>query len=118
MIRIGSRGSQLALWQANHIADALRALGHEVSIEIIRTTGDRMQNIAFASVGAKGMFTREIEEALQANTIPTVEQNRLCHRDDRRRPPRDRAATRARTGQHGLEVSVSEPPGRLEVVAV
>ena len=69
MIRIGSRGSQLALWQANHIAYALRALGHEVSIEIIRTTGDRMQNIAFASVGAKGMFTREIEEALQANTI-------------------------------------------------
>jgi hydroxymethylbilane synthase len=69
LIRIGSRGSQLALWQANHIADALRALGHEVSIEIIRTTGDRMQNIAFATVGAKGMFTREIEEALQANTI-------------------------------------------------
>ena len=69
MIRIGSRGSQLALWQANHIADALRALGHEVSIEIIRTTGDRMQNVAFASVGAKGMFTREIEEALLANTI-------------------------------------------------
>jgi hydroxymethylbilane synthase len=69
LIRIGSRGSQLALWQANHIADALRGLGHEVSIEVIRTTGDRLQNIAFASVGAKGMFTREIEEALQANTI-------------------------------------------------
>ena len=69
MIRIGSRGSQLALWQANHIAEALRLLGHEVSIEVIRTTGDRMQNIAFASVGAKGMFTKEIEEALQAETI-------------------------------------------------
>jgi hydroxymethylbilane synthase len=69
LIRIGSRGSQLALWQANHIAEALRVLGHEVSIEIIRTTGDRMQNIAFASVGAKGMFTREIEEALLAGTI-------------------------------------------------
>jgi hydroxymethylbilane synthase len=69
LIRIGSRGSQLALWQANHIADALRALGHEVSIEIIRTTGDRMQNIAFASVGAKGMFTREIEDALLAESI-------------------------------------------------
>jgi len=54
LIRIGSRGSQLALWQANHIAEALRALGHEVSIEIIRTTGDRMQNIAFASVGRQG----------------------------------------------------------------
>jgi hydroxymethylbilane synthase len=69
LIRIGSRGSQLALWQANHIADALRILGHEVSIEIIRTTGDRMQNMAFASVGAKGMFTKEIEEALLAETI-------------------------------------------------
>ncbi len=69
MIRIGSRGSQLALWQANHIAAALRALGHEVSIEVIRTTGDRMQNIAFASVGAKGMFTKEIEETLLAGTI-------------------------------------------------
>jgi hydroxymethylbilane synthase len=69
LIRIGSRGSQLALWQANHIADTLRQLGHEVSIEIIRTTGDRMQNMAFASVGAKGMFTREIEEALLAGTI-------------------------------------------------
>jgi hydroxymethylbilane synthase len=69
LIRIGSRGSQLALWQANHIADALRRLGHEVRIEIIRTTGDRMQNIAFASVGAKGMFTKEIEEALLAGSI-------------------------------------------------
>jgi hydroxymethylbilane synthase len=69
LIRIGSRGSQLALWQANHIAAALRVLGHEVSLEVIRTTGDRMQNIAFASVGAKGMFTKEIEEALLAGTI-------------------------------------------------
>jgi hydroxymethylbilane synthase len=69
LIRIGSRGSQLALWQANHIADALRGLGHDVSIDIIRTTGDRMQNIAFASVGAKGMFTREIEDALLAESI-------------------------------------------------
>jgi hydroxymethylbilane synthase len=69
LIRIGSRGSQLALWQANHIAETLRSLGHEVSIEIIRTTGDRMQGIAFASVGAKGMFTKEIEEALLAETI-------------------------------------------------
>jgi hydroxymethylbilane synthase len=69
LIRIGSRGSQLALWQANHIAETLRNLGHEVSIEIIRTTGDRMQGIAFASVGAKGMFTKEIEDALLAETI-------------------------------------------------
>lgn len=69
MIRIGSRGSQLALWQANHIADALRHRGHEVSIEVIRTTGDALQNVAFNKVGTKGMFTREIEEALHENRI-------------------------------------------------
>lgn len=69
MIRIGSRGSQLALWQANHIADALRGAGHEVSIEIIRTTGDAMQNVAFNQVDVKGMFTKEIEEALLADKI-------------------------------------------------
>jgi hydroxymethylbilane synthase len=69
VIRIGSRGSQLALWQANHIADALRRAGHEVTIEIIRTTGDALQNVAFNKVGTKGMFTKEIEEALLANKI-------------------------------------------------
>lgn len=69
MIRIGSRGSQLALWQSNHIADALRAAGSDVSIEIIRTTGDRMQGVAFAEVGSKGMFTKEIEEALAEERI-------------------------------------------------
>jgi len=69
LIRIGSRGSQLALWQANHIADALRVEGHEVGIEIIRTTGDRLQEIKFAEVGTKGMFTKEIEEALVERRI-------------------------------------------------
>lgn len=68
-LRIGSRGSQLALWQANHIAGLLRGQRHEVEIEIIRTTGDRLQEIAFAQVGAKGMFTREIEEALAAGRV-------------------------------------------------
>ena len=63
-LRIGSRGSQLALWQANHIAGLLREQGHTVEIEIIRTTGDKMQEVTFAQVGSKGMFTKEIEEAL------------------------------------------------------
>lgn len=66
-MRIGTRGSQLALWQANHIADALRRLGHTVEIEVIRTTGDRMQQASFDAVGkllGKGIFTKEIEEAL------------------------------------------------------
>jgi hydroxymethylbilane synthase len=69
VIRIGSRGSQLALWQANHIANALRSAGHEVSIEIIRTTGDKLQRVAFNKVGTKGMFTKEIEDALLDSRI-------------------------------------------------
>ena len=63
-LRIGSRGSQLALWQANHISALLRARGHEVEIEIIHTTGDKITDVALAKVGTKGMFTKEIEEAL------------------------------------------------------
>ena len=72
-LRIGSRGSQLALWQANHIAGQLRSQGHEVEIEIIKTTGDGLQEITFAQVGAltgtKGMFTKEIEEALAEGRV-------------------------------------------------
>ena len=69
MIRIGSRGSQLALWQANHIAALLRGQGHEVAIEIIKTTGDRLQEVTFAEVGSKGMFTLEIEQALEEGRV-------------------------------------------------
>ncbi len=69
MIRIGSRGSQLALWQAHHISALLQAQGHEVAITTIQTTGDRLQGVPFARVGSKGMFTKEIEEALLVDTI-------------------------------------------------
>jgi hydroxymethylbilane synthase len=68
-LRIGSRGSQLALWQANHIASLLRGQGHTVEIEIIKTTGDRLQEVTFAQVGSKGMFTKEIEEALAEGRV-------------------------------------------------
>jgi len=73
-LRIGSRGSQLALWQANHIAALLREQGHTVEIEIIKTTGDRLQGVTFAQVAAesgttKGMFTKEIEEALAEGRV-------------------------------------------------
>jgi len=63
-LRIGSRGSQLALWQANYISRLLRERGHQVEIEIIKTTGDKITDVALANVGTKGMFTKEIEEAL------------------------------------------------------
>src|SRR5437868_248207 len=63
-LRIGSRGSQLALWQANHISALLRERGHQVELEVIKTTGDKITDVALAKVGAKGMFTKEIADAL------------------------------------------------------
>jgi hydroxymethylbilane synthase len=69
MIRIGTRGSALARWQAEHIAANLRKLGNQVAIEILTTTGDRMRHAPFQQVGTKGMFTKEIEEALEEDRI-------------------------------------------------
>src|ERR1700758_1977478 len=68
-LRIGSRGSQLALWQANHVSGLLRERGHEVEIEVIKTTGDKITEVALAQVGTKGMFTKEIEEALAEGRV-------------------------------------------------
>jgi len=64
MLVIASRGSQLALWQANWVRDRLAALGRESRIEVIKTTGDRITDVPLARVGTKGLFTKEIEEAL------------------------------------------------------
>jgi porphobilinogen deaminase len=69
LLRIGSRGSKLALWQANHVSDLLRGMGHEVEIEVIKTTGDKILDVALAKVGTKGMFTKEIEEALEDRRV-------------------------------------------------
>lgn len=68
-LRIGSRGSKLALWQAEHIAALLGRQGHTTNIEIIKTTGDKITDVALAQVGTKGMFTKEIEEALRDGHI-------------------------------------------------
>ena len=64
MLVIASRGSQLALWQARWVSAQLTALGHECRIEIIKTTGDKITDVPLAKVGTKGLFTKEIEEAL------------------------------------------------------
>src|SRR5438034_4853058 len=69
MLVIGSRGSQLALWQAHWVLGRLAALGLESRIEIIKTTGDRVTSVPLASVGGKGLFTKEIEEALLARQV-------------------------------------------------
>jgi hydroxymethylbilane synthase len=68
-IVIGSRGSALALWQANHISAELEKIGARTRLEIIKTTGDKITDVPLANVGGKGLFTKEIEEALLAGTI-------------------------------------------------
>jgi len=68
-IIIGSRGSQLALWQANWVKQQLIAAGHEIEIRVIKTTGDKMQNIPLTGSGTKGLFIKEIEEALLDGSV-------------------------------------------------
>ncbi len=69
MLTIGSRGSQLALWQAHWIQSRLEQMGEQCRIEIIKTTGDKITDVALSQVGSKGLFTKEIEEALLAGAI-------------------------------------------------
>lgn len=68
---IGSRGSQLALWQTYHVKNTLQRHFPEINfdIKIIKTTGDRMLDTALSKIGDKGLFTRQIETALLENEI-------------------------------------------------
>ena len=66
---IGSRGSALALWQADWVRQRLEAAGHEIQIRKIQTTGDRLADAPLAHSGAKGLFIKEIEEALLERKI-------------------------------------------------
>jgi hydroxymethylbilane synthase len=69
VLTIGSRGSQLALWQAQFVAAHLARRGVITRIEIIRTTGDHLQTASLVQAGGKGLFTKEIEEALLTGAI-------------------------------------------------
>ena len=69
LVRIGSRGSRLALTQAELAASSLRAAGHEVALVPITTIGDRDRSRPFGELGARGVFVKEIEEALLAGRI-------------------------------------------------
>ena len=66
---IGTRGSRLALWQADHIEARLKAHGHQTAQRIIKTQGDRVQDLSFDKMEGKGFFTKEIENELLAGTI-------------------------------------------------
>lgn len=69
VVRIGTRGSQLALWQANETARLLTAAGYQPEIVTIKTTGDRRTDVPLASIGGKGLFIKELEEALEREEI-------------------------------------------------
>ena len=67
---IGTRGSQLALWQANYIKDLVEEVtGLPVEIKTIKTTGDKILDVPLAKVGGKGLFTKELEVELMAGTV-------------------------------------------------
>lgn len=83
-IRIGSRGSDLALWQANFVKDKLEQAGHEVVIKIIVTRGDQIQDLSFDKIEGKGFFTKEIEESLLSNEIDLAVHS---HKDLETTPP-------------------------------
>lgn len=81
---IGSRGSDLALWQANHVKAQIEKLGLEVEIKIIITQGDAIQNLSFDKLEGKGFFTKEIENELLAKTVDIAVHS---HKDLETNPP-------------------------------
>lgn len=69
IIRIGTRGSKLALWQANHVADLIKPSGYTTEIVPIETRGDTVLDVSIAKIGSKGVFTEEIEARLLDGSI-------------------------------------------------
>jgi hydroxymethylbilane synthase len=68
-VRIGTRGSQLALWQANETKRRLELAGYETELHIVKTTGDKRQDVSLATIGGKGLFIKELEEALERGDV-------------------------------------------------
>ncbi|CAM9978742.1 unnamed protein product [Chrysoparadoxa australica] len=84
-IIIGSRGSDLALWQANHVQGQLKSLGYGVEIKIIVTQGDAIQHLSFDKMEGKGFFTKEIEKELLEKSIDLAIHS---HKDLETNPPK------------------------------
>jgi hydroxymethylbilane synthase len=69
LARIGTRGSQLALWQANEVANKLSEQGYRTEIVVFKTTADKRQDVPLAAIGGKGLWVKELEEALLRGAI-------------------------------------------------
>jgi hydroxymethylbilane synthase len=83
-IRIGTRGSELALWQAHNVKQRLENNGNSVTITIIKTQGDKIQDLSFDKLEGKGFFTKEIEAALLSNEVDLAVHS---HKDLETSPP-------------------------------
>src|SRR5436309_2109904 len=70
-LRLGTRGSPLALWQANHVAGLLRRVAGDLAIDLvtIETTGDQVRDRPLSQLGGDGVFTKEIQRALQEHRV-------------------------------------------------
>ncbi len=70
-LRIGTRGSSLALWQAHHVSALLRTAAPGLTIELIeiQTTGDQVRDVPLVQLGGQGAFTKEIQKAVQVGTV-------------------------------------------------
>jgi hydroxymethylbilane synthase len=92
-MRLGTRGSDLALWQARHVAGLVsEQLGVECTIEIVKTRGDRIQDVAFRKMEGKGFFTKELQDALVGGRVDLV--------------------------VHSLKDLPTEEPEELEIIAI
>jgi hydroxymethylbilane synthase len=132
VIRIGTRASALALAQAASVATALRAHGHDTEIVPMRTEGDRLAAARLAAVGGKGLFVREIEDALLACSVDVavhslkdlpaeLTDGLTLAAFPAREDPRDVIVTRGRGGLEGLPagavVGTSSPRRRALLLA-
>jgi hydroxymethylbilane synthase len=123
-ITIGTRGSKLALWQADFVRSELKRLypGLEIELNKIKTTGDKILDVPLANVGGKGLFVKEIEEALlgrdadiavhSMKDVPTEFPAGLylaviCRRED----PRDAFISRMRNGRFEIQSYKELPQG-------
>ena len=127
-LRLGTRGSRLALAQATSVADGLAVLGVETEVVVIRTSGDRLAQVALADIGGKALFVKEIEEALiehridvgvhSLKDVPGIVPPGLCLAAfPRRVDPRDSLVTRdkgsLRDVSHGATVGTSSLRRRI-----
>ena len=103
-IKIGSRGSDLALWQANFVKNQLENLGEEVEINIIKTKGDKIQHLSFDKIEGKGFFTKEIEQALLEKKVDLAVHS---HKD---------LETNSPSGLSVVAVSEREDPSELLLI--